>query len=390
VRCRRPSSAPRRDLLNLEVDLILFDTTSTYFETETVDGLRRRGHSKDHRPDLPQVVIGLAVTKEGIPVRVWVWPGNTTDTTVLVQVRDELRYWSLGRVITVIDRGFSSEDNLAYLRRGGGHWIAGQRMRDGGARAKAALARQGRYHHVRDGLRVKEVRLDDTTPGGDGGRRWIVCHNPDQATRDAVIRDELVAVAEAELDRIATARARTATRNSKARRESEEQAHTAAECTLRDHSGYGRYVRQLTSGRLRIDRARIRDEQRLDGKFLLSTSDPHLPAADVALGYKTCSKPRTPSATSSQSSTCARSSTVSSSASAPTFSSAGSRCCSSASPSTTHPPTRPTPPTRRDGCHGRGCAPNCNACTRSASTARPAARSRAPSSAASSNVSSAR
>jgi len=274
------------DLLNLEVDLILFDTTSTYFETDTVDGLRRRGHSKDHRPDLPQVVIGLAVTKEGIPVRVWVWPGNTTDTTVLVQVRDELRDWSLGRVITVVDRGFSSEDNLAYLRRGGGHWIAGQRMRDGGARAKAALSRQGRYHHVKEGLRVKEVRLDDTTPGGDGDRRWIVCHNPDQATRDAATRDELVAVAQAELDRIATARARTATRASAKRRETEEAAHTKAECALRDHGAYGRYVRQLASGRLRVDRARVRDEQRLDGKFLLSTSDPHLSAADVALGYK--------------------------------------------------------------------------------------------------------
>ena len=189
-------------------------------------------------------------------------------------------------LITVVDRGFSSEENLAYLRRGGGHWIAGQRMRDGGARAQAALSRQGRYHHVRDGLRVKEVRLDDTTPGGDGGRRWIVCHNPDQAARDEATRDELVAAAQTELERIERARTRTASRKHTKRRETEEAGHVKAECALRDHGAYGRYVRQLKSGRLRIDRTAITREERLDGKFLLSTSDPHLPAADVALGYK--------------------------------------------------------------------------------------------------------
>src|SRR5262249_1401838 len=88
------------DLLNLEVDLLFFDTTSTYFEADPdVDDddetdappFRALGHSKDHRPELPQVVIGLAVTREGIPVRVWVWPGNTNDQTVIEQVKDDLR-----------------------------------------------------------------------------------------------------------------------------------------------------------------------------------------------------------------------------------------------------------------------------------------------------------
>jgi len=95
------------NLLNLEVDVLLFDTTSTYFETDPdpvaedgTGGFRRTGHSKDHRPDLPQIVIGLAVTKEGIPVRAWCWPGNTTDTSVLPEVRDGLRDWKLGRVVT--------------------------------------------------------------------------------------------------------------------------------------------------------------------------------------------------------------------------------------------------------------------------------------------------
>ena len=125
------------NLLNLEVDLLFFDTTSTYFERDTEDvpgehgeeAFRRYGHSKDHRDDLPQIVIGLAVTKEGIPVRCWCWPGNTNDQAILPEVKDDMRGWRLGRVITVVDRGFSSADNLAYLRRAGGHFIAGMRMR---------------------------------------------------------------------------------------------------------------------------------------------------------------------------------------------------------------------------------------------------------------------
>lgn len=271
------------DLLNLEVDLLLFDTTSTYFERDDEDeqGVRRYGHSKDHRGDLPQVVIGLAVTREGIPVRVWVWPGNTNDHTVLPQVKDDLRGWRLGRVVTVVDRGFSSKENLAYLTRAGGHWIAGERLRDGRADHTEVLSRQGRYATVRDNLRVKEVRLP-----GDEQRRFIVCHNPDEATRAKARRDQLLVRLEAELARIDAARERTKRRTPGTRRDAEAAAHTKAECALRDHPTLGRYLRQLKSGRLRIDRAAVAAEARLDGKYLLSTSDPDLPAADVALGYK--------------------------------------------------------------------------------------------------------
>ena len=106
------------DLLNLEVDLLFFDTTSTYFERDEPDpsgpdgepAFRAYSHSKDHRPDLPQVVIGLAVTREGIPVRVWVWPGNTNDMSVIQEVKDDLRGWRLGRVVTVVDRGLGSDE----------------------------------------------------------------------------------------------------------------------------------------------------------------------------------------------------------------------------------------------------------------------------------------
>jgi transposase len=277
------------DLLNLEVDLLFFDTTSTYFETDSEDdgdetgreGFRRFGHSKDHRPDLPQIIIGLAVTREGIPVRVWCWPGNTNDQTVLPEVKDGLRGWRLGRVVTVVDRGFSSDANLAYLRRAGGHWIAGERMRDGSPYALEALSRQGRYQSVRDNLRVKEVRLDRTPD-----RRWIVCHNPAEAERDKAQRDAAVARLEAELAAIKAARARDAARARKTRRKISDDAHRRAECALRDHPTLGRYLRQLRSGRLQINRAAVRAEERLDGKYLLSTSDPDLSAEDVALGYK--------------------------------------------------------------------------------------------------------
>lgn len=286
------------NLLNLEVDVLFFDTTSTYFQRDTEDqdddesgngdsagggreGFRRYGKSKDHRDDLPQIVIGLAVTRTGIPVRCWCWPGNTQDQTLLAEVKDDLRAWKLGRVITVVDRGFSSADNLAYLRRAGGHYIAGMRMRDGNPLVDQALSRQGRYQQIRDNLRVKEVRLDATD------QRFVICHNPDQAERDKASRDEAITRIEAELARIRTQRQRDQTRqlSDKARGKAEA-AHLRAECALRDHPTLGRWLRQQPTGRLVIDRAKVKAEARLDGKYLLATSDPDLSAEDVALGYK--------------------------------------------------------------------------------------------------------
>jgi hypothetical protein len=296
------------NLLNLEVDLLFFDTTSTYFERETEDtaasdadppadaeisneagggsGFRRYGHSKDSRPDLPQIIIGLAVTRDGIPVRVWCWPGNTNDHAVLPQVKDDLRAWRLGRVVTVVDRGFSSAANLDYLRRAGGHFIAGERMRAGTAHVEEVLARQGRYRAVRDNLRVKEVRLDSAPD-----LRWVLCHNPDEAARAAAQRQAALNRIRAELARINTARSRLATTTpataaATRRRDAELAAHTRAECALRDHPALGRWLRQAPSGRLVVDTAKVRAEARLDGKYLLVTSDPDLSAEDVALGYK--------------------------------------------------------------------------------------------------------
>jgi transposase len=273
------------NLLNLEVDLLFFDTTSTYFERDDEetgqDAFRRFGHSKDHRPDLPQIVIGLAVTREGIPVRCWCWPGNSNDQQVLAEVKDDMRDWKLGRVITVVDRGFSSADNLAYLRRAGGHYIAGMRMRDGNPLVEQVLSRQGRYEHVKDNLRVKEVRLDQTDT------RFIVCHNPEQAERDAQQREQAITRIQAELTRIGEQRARDAKRPTGDKtRTRNEAAHVRAECALRDHPTLGRWLTQQPNGRLKVNTTKVKAEARLDGKYLLATSDPHISTEDAALGYK--------------------------------------------------------------------------------------------------------
>lgn len=269
------------DLLNLEVDLLFFDTTSTYWETDRPDSdeldevtgevvspaFRVYGHSKDHRDDLPQVLIGMAVTRSGIPIRAWCWPGNTSEQALIRQVKDELREWKLARVVWVADRGFQSAENRRYLQRAGGHYIIGEKLRGESEEAKTALARQGRYRTVAGNLEVKEVIVDEGTMRD----RFVICKNPEQAERDKAIRDQLVSQLEeliADTDRL------TAAERSKL---------TGRIATKR---ALKRYLRQTPNGLLRIDRAAISEEAHLDGKFLLRSSDPTLSAEDIALGYK--------------------------------------------------------------------------------------------------------
>ncbi len=144
-----------------------------------------------------------------------------------------------------------------------------------GPSTEQALSRQGRYRQVRDNLRVKEVRVGDD----DAAVRYVVCHNPAEAERDQTRRQQRVERIEAELSRLAEQRQRATT---KAAREQ----HLRGECALRDHPTLSRYLRQTASGRLALDHGKIAAEQRLDGKYLLTTSDPSLSAEDVALGYK--------------------------------------------------------------------------------------------------------
>jgi Transposase DDE domain len=277
------------DLLNLEVDLLFFDTTSTYFETEEADepaprdadgrllpedsdpqlaahhrGFRAHGKSKDSRDDLPQVVVGMAVTRDGIPVRVWSWPGATADSDLIRQVKRDLREWSLSRVVWVADRGFTSAANRRALMQGGGGYIIGEKLRSGSPEVKSALSRPGRYATVRDNMQVKEVNIDSDD-------RFVICFNPEQAQRDAAIRAKLV-------EQLGQAIGGTdkLSRN--------ERAHLAGKLSTKP--GLKRFLRTTPGGLLRIDKKKIAAEENLDGKYLLRSSDPNLSAEDIALGYK--------------------------------------------------------------------------------------------------------
>src|SRR5450755_2434655 len=261
-------------LLDLEVDLLFFDTSSTYWETDrlpeelqdqddeleedeepvlTESGRRRYSkHSKDHRPDLPQVVVGMAVTRKGIPVRVWTFPGNASDQVIIRKVKDDLRGWNLARVIWVLDRGFTSERNRRYLQRAGGRYIVGEKLRSDSKEAGAALARQGRYHTVEGNLRVKQVRIDE----GTYRDRFVICHNPERAERDRTVREQILERLRQEIhhaDGLAPTK------------------RSELYGALSTKPAYKRFLRRTKTGKLRIDRAAVARETKLDGKLLLQT-----------------------------------------------------------------------------------------------------------------------
>jgi DDE family transposase len=278
------------DLLNLEVDLLFFDTTSTYFELEDADeeiartwrgepageggggadsdkaaGFRVHGKSKDSRDDLPQVVIGMAVTRDGIPVRCWCWPGNTSDSALIRQVKADMRDWTLGRVIWVADRGFSSAANRRFLQQGAGGYLIGEKMRSDSPLVKAALSRQGRYQQVAGNMQVKEVKI------AEADDRFVICYNPGAAERDAAIRAELagkLGEMTAGTDGLSAAK----------------RGELRGKISMMP--GLNRFLRVTPGGLLRVDKAKVKAEENLDGKYLLRCADPKLSAEDIAIGYK--------------------------------------------------------------------------------------------------------
>jgi transposase len=209
----------------------------------------------------------MAVTREGIPIRVWTWPGNTSDLNVIREVKEDLRAWKLTRVVWVTDRGFNSAANRRYLQRAGGHYIVGEKLRSRSQEPTEVLRRSGgRFRKVADNLEVKEVVLDQGTMRD----RFVICRNPEAARRDAAIRTLLVSQLETAIagsdEKSPPQRQRLADRLS--------------------HSDLGRFLRVTSTGLLRVDAGKVAEHQRLEGKFLLRTSDPTLSAEDVALGYK--------------------------------------------------------------------------------------------------------
>jgi transposase len=265
------------DLLNADVDLIFWDTTTFYFEIDEEDedearwhdqalpALRKRGHNKEGRDGNPQVVVGLALTRDGLPVRSWVFPGNTADVSTINHLKDDLRGWRLNRCVFVGDSGMFSEANRQRLSRALGRYILAVPMRKVTEVPLDVLTRAGRYREVAHNLRVKEVYAGT----GERRRRYVVCHNPDEAAREQAHRGRLLELVRAELAAL----------------DGQQADHPKRACELMASRRFGRYLRMDAQGRLSIDTAKVAAEAKYDGKFVVTTNDDTLDAEDVALGY---------------------------------------------------------------------------------------------------------
>ena len=254
--------AHRRDLFT-ELQLVFFDTTSIYFEGQGGETIGRHGHSKDHRPDLKQMIVGVVLDGQGRPICCELWPGNTADVTTLIPVVDRLRQrFAVGRVCIVADRGMISQETIEELEKPGRGWlyILGARMRAQKEVNEEVLARAGRYRVVHprrpesdapSPLDVKEVRVED--------RRYIVCRNQDEARKDAADRQAIVASLREKLQ--------------------------SGEKGLIGNKGYRRYLCSAGPDHFQVDEAKVAEEARYDGKWVLRTNT-ELDAAEVALQYK--------------------------------------------------------------------------------------------------------
>jgi hypothetical protein len=276
------------DLFSCDVELIFYDTTTLHCEIDqedaggaaeaTVQGsqlagaktypaLRQRGKAKNKRSDLPQVIVGLAMTRDGLPVRSWVFRGDTVDVKTIAQVKADLRGWKLTRSVFVGDAGMVSEANLRALAAGGGKYILCMPVKAGNAVSEEVLARPGRYRAIAPNLEVKEVVVGD----GERRRRYVVCFNAEEAKRQQAHRAQILAELEAVLPDL---------------RASGEGAHSKRACTLRASERYGQYLTQDRHGRLAIAPAKVRQAERQDGKFVVHSNDDTLTPEDLALGYK--------------------------------------------------------------------------------------------------------
>ena len=249
----------RRDLFS-GLDCVFFDTTSVYFEGEGGQTLGRPGHSKDHRPDCNQMIVGVILDHSGHPVCCEMWPGNTADVRSLIPVITRIRSrFEIGRFCIVSDRGMISEQTMAWLEKEKILYILGARMRRVREINEDVLSRAGRYREVYpeggspkepSPLKVKEVMIEQ--------RRYIVCLNERQARKDAADRR---AILEALQEKIRS--------NPK---------------SLVGNKGYRKYL-SINRDSVSIDRKKILEEERFDGKWVLKTNT-GLGAQQVALKYK--------------------------------------------------------------------------------------------------------
>lgn len=257
------------DLFNLEVDVIFYDLTTIGFSIDESDSMesgdiRCLGYNSEG-VWAPQVVVALAVTRDGLPVRSWVMPGNTSGMATIQQVRKDLRGWKLGRALFVADSGMNSEDNRRELARACGRYLMAARAGSVAEVQQEVLSRQGRYKDLADNLKVKEV----TVGSGELRRRYFVCHNPHEAARQAEHREKVLQEIQTELALHAN-----------------HSASASWAIALMASKRYGRYLTVGQRNRVVIDREALQKAERMEGKWVLMTNDDTLSADDAATGYK--------------------------------------------------------------------------------------------------------
>ncbi len=256
------------NLFNLSVDLIFYDTTTASFAIDYEDsedqGLRQYGHAKEGFW-APQVVVALAVTREGLPVKSWVFPGNTADVSTIKRIKEDLRGWQLNRALFVADSGMNSSDNREELARACGKYLLATRMATVAEIKKDVLSQPGRYTRVKDNLQAKEVIIGD----GERRRRYILCYNPKEAKRQQLHREEIVKLLEEELSH-----------------HRDKSATAGWAIQLLGSKRFKRYLAITKTGKIRLDKAAIKDASRYDGKWVLETNDDTISLEDAALGYK--------------------------------------------------------------------------------------------------------
>lgn len=242
-----------QDLFSLDVSVVFYDATliPSYGNQSELIEFSRNGE--------PEFLLTLALSREGLPFAHELYPGNTSDVTTVSRVAKALkRRFQVRHCVFVADRGMLSHDNLEELRRQGLHYIVGCPMRRAGEVRDQVLATPGRYREIKEDLHIKEVWVDE--------RRYMVCYNPVEAARDGKIRQSIVEELEAEIEDLDPA--------------SKEAAR------LYSHRAKGRFLRRLKDGTLRLDKGRIREEARYDGKYVIRTSHKTLEPDELANAYK--------------------------------------------------------------------------------------------------------
>lgn len=250
----------RRDLFT-EVEIVFFDTTSLYFEGQGGETLGQYGHSKDHRPDEHQMVVGAVLDGDGRPICCELWPGNTTDVTTLIPIVDRLwRRFKIKKVCIVADRGMISQGTIDDLEQQSWPYILGARMRKQNEVREQVLADRRRFRVVHKArqkstdpapLKAKDVWVED--------RRYVVCVNDEEVEHDRAAREAIVAGLCEQLQR--------------------------GDKSLVGNKGYRRFLKVEGEGHFVVDQAKIEDEARYDGTWVLRTNT-ELPAAEVALQFK--------------------------------------------------------------------------------------------------------